>query len=61
MQAVADLQNSQTALIAALEPFTDDRLEETVPGKKFNWYVMLHGLVHHDIYHSGQISLLKQQ
>lgn len=61
LQALTDLQNSQTELMAALEPFTDERLEETVPGKKFNWYVMLHGLVHHDIYHSGQISLLKKQ
>ncbi|HRG88282.1 MAG TPA: DinB family protein [Chitinophagales bacterium] len=61
LQAVADLQNSQTELMAAMELFSDDRLKDTVPGKKFNWYVMLHGLVHHDIYHSGQISLLKQQ
>lgn len=58
-QALVDLQASQTNLITAFDKVTDAMLDEPVPGKKFNWYVMLHGLIHHDVYHSGQISLLK--
>jgi len=36
------------------------RLQETVPGKGYDFYVMLHGIVQHDLYHAGQISLLKR-
>lgn len=58
--ALEELENNQTELVKAFENFPDERLEELVPGKKFNWYVMIHGCVHHDIYHSAQISLLKK-
>jgi hypothetical protein len=58
-QALVDLQTSQTNLVTAFDKVADPMLDEPVPGKKFNWYVMLHGLIHHDVYHSGQISLLK--
>lgn len=61
LQALGELEATQTELIEVFEGFTDDRLEETVPGNKYNWYVMLHGLVHHDIYHSAQIAILKKQ
>lgn len=59
-QALAELETLQQQLQTALENVTDSMLEELVPGKKFKWYVMLHGIVHHDIYHSAQISLLKR-
>lgn len=39
---------------------TDARLEETVPGKPYNFYYMLHGLAQHNLYHAGQIALLKK-
>ena len=29
-------------------------------GKDYDVYVMLHGLVQHDLYHGGQIGLLKK-
>ncbi len=58
--ALSELETLQNELVNAFETFTDVQLEETVPGKKFNWYTMLHGLIHHDIYHSGQIVILKK-
>ncbi len=60
LEALNELETSQNELVNAFGNFTDDRLEEKVPGKKFNWYVMIHGLVHHDIYHSAQIAILKK-
>ncbi|HLP51265.1 MAG TPA: DinB family protein [Chitinophagales bacterium] len=60
LAALQQLETSQTELVNAFEGFSDEKLEELVPGKKFNWYVMIHGLVHHDIYHSAQIALLKK-
>ena len=60
LEALNELENSQTELVNAFGGFTDEKLDEQVPGKKFSWYVMIHGLVHHDIYHSAQIAILKK-
>ena len=54
------LEQNHAELEKALSTVFDSQLEETVPGKKFNWYVLIHGMIHHDIYHSGQISILKK-
>jgi uncharacterized damage-inducible protein DinB len=59
--ALADLNKSQADLINALEKTSDEKLQEIVPGRKFKFYVMLHGIIHHDLYHTGQIVLLKKQ
>lgn len=38
----------------------DRRMKETVPGKDFTLKVLLHGVVSHNVYHGGQIALLKK-
>ena len=60
--ALSNLEKSQHALITALESFTPEKLEELVPhgSHKYTYYTLLHGIIHHDIYHTGQISLLKK-
>lgn len=58
--ALTQLEKNQNELLDALKDFKDETLDELVPGKKFKWYVLLHGVLHHDIYHSAQISLLKK-
>jgi uncharacterized damage-inducible protein DinB len=55
------LRQSYRALHDAIRSFPDERLGETVPGKPYSLYVMLHGVVQHDLYHAGQIALLKQK
>jgi uncharacterized damage-inducible protein DinB len=52
-------------LVDAVIAFPDQRLEEKVPGKKgepdwYNFYYMLHGVAQHELYHAGQITLLKK-
>jgi len=50
-------------LIAAVEKFPETSLGKQVPGKKgahYNFYYMLHGVVQHELYHAGQIALLKK-
>jgi uncharacterized damage-inducible protein DinB len=52
-------------LVEAVTAFPDQRLEEKVPGKKnepdwYNFYYMLHGVAQHELYHAGQIALLKK-
>lgn len=59
-KAVDELVASQKKLIAALEKFSDDRLGEVVPNRSYKFFTMLHGIVHHDLYHLGQIVLIKK-
>ncbi|MFZ3266130.1 MAG: DinB family protein [Terriglobales bacterium] len=50
-------------LIGAVSSFQEARLGEQVPGKQgahYNFYYMLHGLAQHELYHSGQIALLRK-
>jgi uncharacterized damage-inducible protein DinB len=50
-------------LVAAVAALPDSRLDEMVPGKKgahYTFYYMLHGVVQHELYHAGQIALLKK-
>lgn len=50
-------------LIEAVSDFPDSRLAEQIPGKRgahYNFYYMLHGLAQHELYHAGQIALLKK-
>lgn len=47
-------------LVRAIESFGDSRLAETVPGRKYDFYQLLHGMTQHALYHGGQIALLKK-
>ena len=46
-------------LRAAIASFPDARLDEERPGAG-TWYVLFHGIVQHDLYHAGQIGLLRK-
>jgi len=57
---VAALHQSQEELLAAIAAFPEGRLNDLVPGspEPYTWYILLHGIINHDSYHTGQISLL---
>jgi uncharacterized damage-inducible protein DinB len=62
-KALAHVRQVHDELIAAAEKFPDASLRKPVPGKKgahYNFYYMLHGVVQHELYHTGQIALLKK-
>ncbi len=59
-RALEALEESQTALVAGLKSFPDERLDEHVDGREFTFYFLLHGVIQHDLYHGGQIALLKK-
>ena len=59
-RAVADLRKARGELRAAMLAFDPRRLDDTVQGKNYSFYVMAHGVVQHDLYHAGQIALLKK-
>jgi hypothetical protein len=47
-------------LAQAIERFGDARLQETVPGRDYDFYGLFHGIVQHSLYHGGQIAVLKK-
>ena len=60
-RAVERLVNAHRLLYAAVERMPEAKLnEEFPPNGKLSHYVRLHGVIHHDLYHAGQIALLKK-
>jgi uncharacterized damage-inducible protein DinB len=59
-KAVAHLKKAHAALIKTVAALPDSRLRDRVPGKNYNVYFMLHGVTQHELYHAGQIALLKK-
>ena len=61
-EALSKLHHSQERLIEAVKAFPEERLGEICPSKeyKYTYYTLLHGIIQHDIYHLGQIALLKK-
>lgn len=57
---LARFRESYQDLRDLLATLDDDRLEETSPGRDYPAYVMIHGVMQHLAYHSGQVALLKK-
>jgi uncharacterized damage-inducible protein DinB len=64
-RAVENAKRVHTELVEVVAAFPDQRLSERVPGKTnqpdwYDYYYMLHGVLQHELYHAGQIALLKK-
>jgi nicotinate-nucleotide pyrophosphorylase (carboxylating) len=60
-----ELRRSFEELCAVVEDFKDEQLDRAVNFKSYSqhvysYYVLLHGVVQHNLYHAGQIALLKK-
>lgn len=55
-----ELTLSHDELMAVLNEKDDTLLSEIVPGAEYDFYTLLHGIIHHDLYHNGQIGILKK-
>jgi len=63
LRTLDHLKQTHDALVGAVTALSDQRLPERVPGKEpeyYTLYYMLHGIVQHELYHAGQIALLKK-
>jgi uncharacterized damage-inducible protein DinB len=58
--ALDELRRNHEALRAAIRGLDEARLDEIVPGTEYTGYFLLHGVIQHDLYHAGQIALLKK-
>jgi hypothetical protein len=59
-KAVAQAKRMHAGLEKTVAGLTESRLRERVPGKKYDFYFMLHGVAQHELYHAGQIAILKK-
>ncbi len=61
--AINQLKSTHDELTQVVAAFPDSRLQEQVPGKTeryHNFFYMFSGIVQHELYHAGQIALLKK-
>ena len=59
-EALDALLISQEKLLQSLEQFPTQLLSEVVPNRPYKFFTMIHGIIHHDLYHLGQIVLIKR-
>jgi uncharacterized damage-inducible protein DinB len=59
-QTLDGLERGHRALRESIARSDEARLAEMVPGKEHSVYYLLHGIIQHDLYHAGQIAVLKK-
>lgn len=59
-EAMNELSAAHESFLAAVARLHDDLLDTELTQVRRTYYVMLHGMVQHNAYHAGQISLLKR-
>ena len=58
-RSLDNLRESRASFRAAVEKVRDEELHEP-PRTEWSRYATLHGVVQHDLYHAGQIAVLKK-
>ena len=62
-RTLASVKNTHNDLVKAVAAFPDSRLQDPVPGKSedyHDFYYLFSGIVQHELYHAGQIAVLKK-
>jgi len=59
-EAVAMAKRTHDTLVETVAALSDKRLRDQVPGKRYDFYHMLHGIAQHELYHAGQMAILKK-
>jgi uncharacterized damage-inducible protein DinB len=58
-EALAALDSRYDALLTRVRALDDEQLAMPVVGRPYPVYVMLHGIIDHNVYHAGQVALLR--
>jgi uncharacterized damage-inducible protein DinB len=58
--ALGNLEGAHEKLRGAIAVLDPERLDERVRGKPYSIYFLLHGVIQHNLYHAGQIAILKK-
>lgn len=59
-RTLEEFRAAQQELLAKMKSMSDAELGAPVPGKPYDNWFQLHGLVQHHLYHAGQIAVLKK-
>jgi uncharacterized damage-inducible protein DinB len=59
-KTLEELRQAHRQLYDAIGRLSDERLGDIISGKGYTAYFMLHGVVQHNLYHAGQIAILKK-
>jgi uncharacterized damage-inducible protein DinB len=59
-KAIAHVKRTHAELLRTVTALPDQRLTERVPGKKYDIRFMLEGVAQLELYHAGQIAILKK-
>jgi len=58
--ALEELDHAESRVCDAVARLRADELDKPVPGKNYSAYTLVHGVIQHNLYHAGQIALLKK-
>ncbi len=58
-ELLTQLDENQVVLLEKLAAFSGLKLEEEVPEKSYSFRFLFEGIAFHDVYHGGQIGLIK--
>ncbi len=59
-QTLENLRQTNEALCETIARLDDERLKESAAGQPYSIYFLLHGVIQHNLYHAGQIAVLKK-
>ena len=59
-KVVAGAKRTHDLLVKTVEALPESRLRDRVPGKRYDFYHMLHGIAQHELYHAGQMAILNK-
>jgi uncharacterized damage-inducible protein DinB len=57
---VEELDRAESRLCDAVARLRPEQLDQPIPGRRYSYYVLVHGVIQHNLYHAGQIGLLKK-
>ncbi len=60
-QSVERLQPTVNRLIKSFDGWRDDEADEMPEGAKYSYRFLLNGVIQHNVYHAGQIAILKRK
>jgi len=60
LRALEKLSENHAGLRKVAAGFSEDQLQEKAAGPDYTRYQVLHGMIQHDLYHAGQIAILKK-
>ena len=60
-ESIQKLGESVNVLTTAISKMSDKKYDEVINGKDYDYNIMLYGVLNHNLYHMGQLSILKKK